>query len=339
MVGESGASARRASARTGAPGWPMAAGILAGVAADALLGDPRRGHPVALFGRAAQAVQGRAYADSRLRGAGYAAGCVLGAAAPAVIAEHLTRGRPWLRLAATAATVWTVTGARSLTGEAERMAAALQAGDLAAARAILPSLCGRDPGQLDESELARAVVESVAENTSDAVVAPLVWGVVAGLPGLIGYRAVNTLDSMVGYRSDTWARFGWGSARLDDVVNWAPARLTGALTAALASVVGGSRAAAWHAMRRYGGRHPSPNAGRCEAAFAGALGVRLGGASSYAGVAEDRPVLGEGRSVEPADIRRAVRLCRAVTIAATAAAAAAAVAAAAADAAIGVRRP
>ena len=127
------------------------------------------------------------------------------------------------------------------------------------------------------------MVESVAENTSDAVVAPLVWGVVAGLPGLIGYRAVNTLDAMVGYRSATWARFGWGSARLDDVANWAPARLTGVLAALLAPVAGGSPAAAWHAMRRYGGRHPSPNAGRCEAAFAGALGVRLGGTSTLRG--------------------------------------------------------
>jgi adenosylcobinamide-phosphate synthase len=338
-VGGSRAAARRARPRIRVPGWPEAAGIVAGVAADALLGDPRRGHPVALFGRAAQAARERAYADSRLRGAGYAAGCVLGAAAPAMLAEHLTRGRPWLRLAVTAAAVWTVTGGRSLTSEAQRIAAALEAGDLTAARAALPSLCGRDPGSLDESGVTRAVVESVAENTSDAVVAPLVWGAVAGLPGLTGYRAVNTLDAMVGYRSATWARFGWGSARLDDVVNWAPARLTGILAAALAPVVGGRPAATWRVMRRYGGRHPSPNAGRCEAAFAGALGVRLGGTSSYAGAAEHRPVLGRGRPPEPGDIRRAVRLCRAVTIAATAAAAATAVAAAAADAAIGVRTP
>jgi len=285
MAGGSGAAARRARARSRLPGWPAAAGIVAGMVADALLGDPRRGHPVALFGRAAQAAGERAYADSRLRGAGYAAGCVLGAAAPALLAEHLTRGRPWLRFAATAAAVWTVTGARSLTREAQRIAAALQAGDLTAARVALPSLCGRDPGSLDESGLVRAVVESVAENTSDAVVAPLVFGVLAGLPGLTGYRAATT----------------------------------------------------WHAMRRYGGRHPSPNAGRCEAAFAGALGVRLGGTSSYAGAFERRPVLGRGRAPELGDIRRAVRLCRAVTITATAAAAATAVAAAAADAAIGVR--
>jgi adenosylcobinamide-phosphate synthase len=323
-VGGSRASARRGASATRLPGWPAAAGILAGAAADALLGDPRRGHPVALFGRAAQAAAGRAYADSRLRGAGYAAGCVLAAALPAAIAEHLTRGRPWLRIAVTAAAAWSVTGARSLSAESERIASCLTGHDLEAARARLPNLCGRDPARLGESELARAVVESVAENTSDAIVAPLVWGVAAGLPGMIGYRAVNTLDAMVGYRSQKWARFGWGAARLDDVANWAPSRLTGVLAAACAPVVGGSPAAAWRAMRRYGARHPSPNAGRCEAAFAGALGIRLGGTNTYGGATESRPVLGDGRAPGPEDIRRAVRLCRAVTIAATVAAAVAA---------------
>jgi adenosylcobinamide-phosphate synthase len=306
-------------------GWAAGAGILAGVLADAALGDPRRGHPVALFGRAAQAVQDRVYADSRWRGAGYAAGCVLAVAAPAAVAQRLTRGRAWLRLAATAAGVWTVTGATSLAVEAERACVALEAGDLDGARAVLPALCGRDPAGLDERDLARAVVESVAENTSDAVLAPLLWGAVAGLPGLAGYRAVNTLDAMVGHRSPRYARFGCASARLDDVANWAPARLTGILAAACSPVVGGRPSATWRAMRRYGGRHPSPNAGRCEAAFAGALGVRLGGTSAYAGTAEHRPVLGQGRAAEPGDIRRAVRLCRTVTIAAAAAAAVVAV--------------
>jgi adenosylcobinamide-phosphate synthase len=322
-VGGSRATMRHGGARPRLPGWPAAAGILAGAAADALFGDPRRGHPVALFGRAAQAAAGRAYADSRLRGAGYAAGCVLGAAVPALVAERLTRGRPLLRLAATAASAWTVTGARSLIFESERIATCLDAGDLDAARARLPNLCGRDPGRLGEGELARAVVESVAENTSDAIVAPLVWGTVAGLPGRIGYRAANTLDAMVGYRSPRWARFGWGAARLDDVANWAPSRLTGLLVVACAPVVGGNPVAAWRAMRRYGARHPSPNAGRCEAAFAGALGIRLGGTNSYEGAAERRPELGDGRPPGSADIRRAARLCRAVTIAATGAAAAA----------------
>ena len=323
---------RAAEPHRRSPRWPAAAGILAGSAADALLGDPRRGHPVALFGRAARAVHSRAYADSRVRGAGYAAGCLLGAAAPAIAVDQLTRSRPWLRAVATAAAVWAVSGGRSLAREAEHIAGALEAGDLEGARATLPNLCGRDPSRLDEKELARAVVESVAENTSDAIVAPLLWCVLAGMPGAAGYRAVNTLDAMVGYRSPRYARFGWASARLDDVANWAPARLTALLTVAAAPVAGGSPAAAWRTLRRDGARHPSPNAGRCEAAFAGALGVQLGGTNEYAGETEHRPVLGDGRAAEPDDIRRAVRLCRAVTIAAT-------TVSVVAVAAIGARRP
>src|SRR5258706_181890 len=204
--------------------------------------------------------------------------------------------------------------------------------------AVVPDVCGRKPDALDAAGMARAGTESMAENTSDAAVAPLLWGAVAGVPGLLGYRAVNTLDAMVGYRSPRYARFGWTAARADDVANWAPARLTGMLAAACSPAVGGRPAATWRAMRRYGGRHPSPNAGRCEAAFAGALGVRLGGTNIYAGVAEHRPGLGQGRAPEPDDIRRAVRLCRAVTIATTVAAAAAAAIGGKAAGAIGGKR-
>ena len=198
---------------------------------------------------------------------------------------------------------------------------ALLAGDLPGARRLLPNLVGRDPAGLDAAGIARAVVESVAENTSDAIVAPLLWGALAGPPGLAGYRAANTLDAMVGHHSPRYEQFGWASARLDDVVNWAPARVTALLAAACAPVVGGRPAAAWRIALDYGPRHPSPNAGWCEAAFAGALGVRLGGPLSYAGRAEDRPELGHGRPPEPADIARASRLCRSVTAAATALAA------------------
>jgi adenosylcobinamide-phosphate synthase len=309
---------RATRTRTPATAWPLAGGIVAGVAADALLGDPQRGHPVALFGRAAQAVEDRLYADSTLRGAGYTAACVLLAVAPALAVGRLTRRRPWLALAATAAVTWTVTGARSLTGEAERIGQALRDGHVEAARARLPSLCGRDPNGLDEKAIARAVVESVAENSGDAIVSPLVWGALTGITGLAGYRAVNTLDAMVGYRSPRLARFGTASARLDDVANWGPARLTALLTIACAPLVGGRPAQVWQAVRRYGSQHPSPNAGWCESAFAGALGVRLGGTNSYGGAVEQRPELGAGRAPETADIARAVRLSRAVTIAATA---------------------
>jgi adenosylcobinamide-phosphate synthase len=318
--------------------WPLAVGLAAGVVLDALLGDPRRGHPVAAFGRAAAALEARDYADSRLRGTAHAASCVLAGAVPAVLLHRRTRGRPPSQAAAAALTVWAVTGARSLHLAAERSMVALAGNDLASARRVLPSLCGRDPAGLDATEMARAVIESVAENTCDAVVAPLLWGAVAGLPGLAAYRAVNTLDAMVGYRSPRYLRFGWASARLDDVANWVPARVTAALTIACAPVntqmvplpgtsaqdppaeghrVPGPAAAAARAVLRDGARHPSPNAGRCEAAFAGALGLRLGGTNVYGGVTEVRPGLGDGRAPEPDDIRRAIRLSRAVTAAAT----------------------
>ena len=302
--------------------WPLAAGLIGGVATDAVLGDPRRGHPVALFGRAVMVLEQAVYADERPRGAVFAASGIALATAPALAAARLSRGRPASGIAVTAATTWAVTGARSLAAEASRIGRALDAGDLDGARRLLPGLCGRDPHQLDKTGLARAVVESVAENTSDAIVAPLLWGALAGPAGLTGYRAINTLDAMAGHHSPRYERFGWASARLDDVVNWGPARITALLASACAPMAGGRPAVAWRTAREYADRHPSPNAGWCEAAFAGALGVRLGGPLSYAGRAEYRPELGAGRTPEPADIPRAARLCRAVTVAATALAAA-----------------
>jgi adenosylcobinamide-phosphate synthase len=299
--------------------WGLAAGLAVGVALDALLGDPRRGHPVAAFGRAAAVLEARDYGDTRRRGAGHAAACVLAVTVPAALLHRRTRGRPRLEAAAVALAVWAVTGTRSLHRVAERAVVSLDRNDLAAAREILPSLCGRDPSGLDAPEITRAVIESVAENTCDATVAPLLWGAVAGIGGLVAYRAVNTLDAMVGHRSPRYLRFGWASARLDDAANWVPARVTAALAAACAP---GARSATLRTLRtvlRDGGKHPSPNAGRCEAAFAGALGVRLGGRNVYGGAAELRPELGEeGRAPEPGDIRRAILLSRAVTMAATA---------------------
>jgi adenosylcobinamide-phosphate synthase len=241
---------------------------------------------------------------------------VLAVTVPAALAHRRTRRWPPLEVTAVALTVWAVTGARSLHFLAERIVVPLSQDDLPAAREILPSLCGRDPAHLDRGDITRAVIESVAENTCDAVVAPLLWGAVGGMPGLVAYRAVNTLDAMVGYRSPRYLRFGWASARLDDAANWIPARVTAALAVTCAT---GGRSAALRTVRRDGGKHPSPNAGRCEAAFAGALGVRLGGTNVYGGVAEARPELGErGRAPEPEDIRRAIVLSRAVTIAAAA---------------------
>jgi adenosylcobinamide-phosphate synthase len=211
-----------------------------------------------------------------------------------------------------------VLGSTSLRQEGTIMADALAAGDIDAARRRLPHLCGRDPSVLGAPELARATVESIAENTSDAAVGALFWGAVAGLPGLVGYRAVNTLDAMVGHRSVRYERFGTAAARLDDAANLVPSRLTAALTVAAAPLVDGSPLRALWTWARYGRRHPSPNSGQCEAAVAGALGVRLGGRNVYAGRVEDRPRLGNGRQPAANDIRRAVRLSAAVTAGAAA---------------------
>jgi adenosylcobinamide-phosphate synthase len=291
---------------------PTAAGLALGAAADLLLADPRRRHPVAGFGTAAAALERRMWRDDRPTGAAYALALTAAAAGLGTALDRGTRRRPLARTVVTAAATWTVLGGTSLGRAAGTMRTALAAGDLTAARAALPALAGRDPSHLDERELARATVESVAENTADAAVAPLFWGAVAGLPGLLGYRAVNTLDAMVGHRSARYARFGWAAARLDDVVNWVPARLTAALTVVCAPLVGGSASGACRAWRRDGAAHPSPNAGRCEAALAGALGLRLGGRNVYGSRVEDRPVLGDGRTPRGSDIQPAVRLSRAV---------------------------
>jgi adenosylcobinamide-phosphate synthase len=290
--------------------------MVAGYALDALLGDPRRYHPVAGYGKAATALERLVYAPSRADGAIFA-GLAAGVPVAAAVAAHrLTRHRPLARFALVTAATWAVLGGRSLRREADAMAVSLEAQDLAAARERVTHLCGRDPVALDETDLARATVESVAENTSDAVVAPLVWGAVAGLPGLVGYRAVNTLDAMVGHTSSRYAQFGTAAARLDDAANLVPSRLTAMLTAACAPVVGGGARRTWQVWRRDGDRHPSPNSGQCEAAFAGALDVQLGGENVYFGRTELRPHLGDGGKPLAADARRAARLSGAVGLAA-----------------------
>ncbi|HUP99556.1 MAG TPA: cobalamin biosynthesis protein [Aeromicrobium sp.] len=289
-----------------------ALGLLAGYLADRIWGDPARAHPVAGFGAVATRLERHVYADDRRAGATHTATLVGGAALAGIAVERATAQRPVVRFLATAATTWAVLGGRSLEDEAIAVRDLLAAGDLPAARGRLTHLVGRDTDGLDESGIARAVIESVAENTSDAVVAPLLAGAVAGIPGLIAYRAANTLDAMVGHRNDRYTHFGWAAARLDDILNWLPARITATLAALLAPAVGGRPSDAFGVWRRDAAGHPSPNAGPVEAAFAGALGVQLGGVNQYGGHAEDRHALGDGRRAEPGDIEAAARLARLV---------------------------
>jgi adenosylcobinamide-phosphate synthase len=284
--------------------WPSAVGIAGGL-----------GHPVAAFGTLAAAVEHRGYRDSRAGGAAYALALTGGAG---LLGAALTRSarRPGGLAAVTALATWAVVGGTTLRREAATMHALLDDGALEPARERLSHLCGRDPSALDAPGLARATVESVAENTSDAVVGPLFWGAVAGVPGLLAYRAVNTLDAMVGHRSPRYQRFGWAAARLDDAANLLPARICAGLAVALAPVVDGRPSAALRAWRRDGRKHPSPNAGPVEAAFAGALGRTLGGRLTYSGRVEDRPLLGNGPAPAVDDIPRAARLSAAVSLAA-----------------------
>ncbi len=289
---------------------------------DAALGDPRRWHPVAGFGRAASWLEHRIWADSRVRGAVFASVCVGASVTLGAGLSRLGRSSRLARTGMTALATWAVLGSKSLVSEGLSVHRLLEAGNLPGARQQITHLVGRDPSELSAGEIARAAVESVAENASDAVVAPLFWGAVAGIPGLVGYRAVNTLDAMVGHRSPRFERFGWAAARLDDLVNLAPSRAT----AAAVALISRSPRRTWTATRLFARAHPSPNSGWCEAAYAAALGVRLGGSNSYAGRVEHRPRIGTGRAPTATDIPAAARLTKSVILVTTIGAAATAVA-------------
>jgi adenosylcobinamide-phosphate synthase len=273
----------------------------AALAIDRALGElplPGRLHPVALFGTAMTALERRVYDDRSAPGALLAvAGVGLAGAAGAAVGSPVVGG-------------YVSTAGRALHIAALRVAAALDAGDATTARGLLPSLVGRDPNALDEAGIARAAVESVAENTTDAIVAPALWTAAAGSVGAFVHRAGDTLDSMVGYRDDRYRRFGLAAARLDDALAWVPARVTAALV--VMARPRHARAIA-RAVRRDAPCHPSPNAGVAEAAFAAALGLRLGGVNRYGDVVESRPILGTGRAPVPYDITAAVKLSRHVT--------------------------
>jgi adenosylcobinamide-phosphate synthase len=247
------------------------------------------------------------YGDRRLNGVVYLA-VGTGSAVAAGCATRRLLGGPLATLAATAVCV----AGRMLDEEAAGVGALVERDELGSARQAVRALVGRTPDELGAAELSRAAVESVAENSVDAVTASLFWASVGGAPAVLAHRAVNTLDAMVGHRDPRYQRFGWASARLDDVANWVPARLT---AAAVALVRRGRAGDVLRTIRRDARRHPSPNGGVIEAAFAAGLGVQLGGVNRYGAVIEDRGTLGDGRPPTPGDVREAVRLRRHATAA------------------------
>ena len=287
-----------------------ARGVVAALLLDAAFGEPPEHlHPTVWMGRATSAfTQGAQHLKSPE--ARRVAGIVLALALPWLVwlmaGAALKAAPKGLRWTLGAVLTSTAVSLRGLARAAEAVERELVDGRLEDARARVGEFVGRDTAGLSEAEVCRAAVESVAENASDGVVAPMLYGLLLGPAGALAYRAVNTLDSMVGYRVEPYAKLGWASARLDDLANLIPARLTVLAAAALSGRPGATLRTAWE----YGPQASSPNAGWTEAAFAGALGVRLGGPNSYGGVIREAPVLGRGRPPEPSDIGRAVALMR-----------------------------
>lgn len=295
----------------------FAGAMVVAMAVDAFLGWPswlfaRVGHPVTWVGwliGALDAAWNRASDPPALRRAagvaGAAAVIALSVALGWIVQSALPSG--WVQIVLIGILAWPLVALRSLHDHVAAVATPLQAGDIAAAREAVSHIVGRDPAALDEAGIARAAIESLAENASDGIVAPVFWGALFGLPGILGYKAINTLDSMIGHRSERHEAFGWAAARIDDVANFIPARLTGFLFVMLAP----QRSDALACMTRDARRHRSPNAGWPEAAMAGGLGVRLSGPRIYHGSVTSEPWLNEGaRDPRAGDIIEALTVYR-----------------------------
>ena len=298
--------------------------VAAACALDAVIGDPRAmPHPVRWMGGliafSYRQLRHRCRGPISLRAAGILVAAVLPAAAFAAgwaaieagVAVHDGVGRAIGICLAATTLAW-----RDLVDHVRAVSSALQAGSLERARVAVGMIVGRDTQQLSEGEVVRAATETIAESACDGVIAPLLFLALGGPPLALAYKAVSTLDSMVGHRDEEYRDFGWASARLDDLVNWIPARVTAWLIAAAAGIVLVSVKAAKRSgviLLRDGHKHPSPNSGRPEAAMAGALGVQLGGVNVYAGYREERPVLGD--ALTPLSLLQLQRAERIVTVA------------------------
>ncbi|NML30931.1 adenosylcobinamide-phosphate synthase CbiB [Paraburkholderia antibiotica] len=276
---------------------------VAGVAVDRWFGEPRRAHPLVGFGNWAARIEARFNHGRRLRLKGLAA-WMLAVLPPVLIAWGLVAVLPLFAACVLhVVLLWFALGARSLRDHIAPIARALGQHDLPAARELTARIVSRDTAQADEAALARAAVESALENGNDAIFGALFWFAIAGGPGALGFRLANTLDAMWGYRTPRYLRFGWAAARLDDVLNWIPARLTAASYALL-----GDTHTAWRCWREQAPRWDSPNAGPVMAAGAGSLNVLIGGAAVYHGTLESRPTLGFGHPAETRHVGAALML-------------------------------
>lgn len=295
--------------------WPF----LAGYVADLVWGDPPGWpHPVRFIGRLIEACEARLYRPNVAAGVLFWLAVAAGVLVPVLLLAAFLPALPGaLQLIAWSYLCYAGLATRSLHLESRRVEEALASGDLEGARRWLSCIVGRETGQLSPPEIRRAVLETVAENLSDGVVAPLFFLLLGGIPGMALYKTANTLDSMVGYKNARYQRFGWASARLDDILNFLPARLTAWLIVWGAEVLGLDAAGARRILKRDGHKASSPNAGRPEAALAGALGVQLGGAAVYFGQRVEKPVIGDPplRPLDGDHYRQAVRLLYAVSLA------------------------
>ena len=299
--------------------------LIAGFILDLILGDPRwLPHPVRLIGRLANWAEPRCrrmIANEYVAGALFTGVVVTGAAGGVwIVLWGLQQLHPVLAALGMVYFIYAGLAVGDLAGEATAVWRLLRGGDIGPARRQLSRIVGRDTEHLEEPEIVRATVETVAESTVDGILAPMFFAAVGGAPGLWAYKAINTLDSMVGHHEAPYTRFGWAAARLDDVANFIPARLGLILFGLGTWIVGGEPGRCWRVGWRDGGKHPSPNSGIAEAAMAGALGVRLGGMNTYDGVKNTRPYLGDPlQPLESSCITEAVRVMYATSAAGLAA--------------------
>jgi adenosylcobinamide-phosphate synthase len=300
--------------------------LLLAASVDAILGDPRwLPHPVRGMGSIIAWCDRHVRECCRSSIALRAAGLMLAVGLPLCVfllshwlintADSLSA---WFGSLLSIALAWTTLAGRDLWNHVQRVHEQLVQGHLQKARQAVGMIVGRDTEEISEADIVRATIETTAESTADGIIAPLFYLTIGGAPLALAYKAVNTLDSMIGHRDERHMDFGWASARLDDVVNWIPARLSAVLLIVATGVVTFSAARilnGWRVLCRDGGKHPSPNSGRPEAAMAGLLGVQLGGTNNYDGVPHPRPLIGvERRQLVPGDIEMAARIMVATSL-------------------------